>query len=1077
MERRKKDHVVFMKRKECTLFIVLFLFFACGGPSLPEEVEKFYSDLPEHIDFNIHVKPILSDKCFACHGPDKAKIKGGLQLHDEEKALAELTGSEGKFAIKAGNLNRSEVFHRIISTEANKMMPPPEFKVVLTDYEKAVLVKWIEDGAEYKKHWAFIKPRIAHPSKSKSKAFSNNDIDEFIVKKHDEFQLEMSKPADKELLLRRLSFDLTGLPPSLDEIQAFLNDPSEKAYENQVDRLLGSKHFGEKFASDWADVARYSDTYGYQVDRYRDMSPWRDWVIEAFNNNMPYDKFITWQLAGDLLDNPTKEQIIATGFNRLHPLNMEDGIIGEEYRVESVSDRVAVLGDGILGLTLSCAKCHDHKYDPISQKEYYELYGFFNNINETGQISWDKATPPPVISLPTKRQSELIQNFEDQLRVRKQELIDISEDEKDDISAWIKKSNIKEIEKEKPTDGLVGYYPLEGELVNTINLRQKPRMNREFSAHEVPSFVLGYKGKGILLDGDAWLDCKEVGIFKRSNEFSIGLWVFIPKETSEGVIFHKNKGTTLHSFRGYHLYLKENKLEWAMARTYPENAIIEISEKEIPKEEWVQLMVTYDGSSTAEGCKIYVNGDVVKTQIIKDNLTKDIIFDNLEDIIYAEPLEPNLKVGARWRGIGLKQSIIDEVLVYNRALTAVEIALLVKNKEYDFSDESLREYYLSKHSSKYKASKYELASLRAAYVDSMENVKEMMVMKEMEVPRKTFVLNRGVYDDYGEEVFPNTPKSVLEMLDGMPRTRLGLAQWVVHEDNPLTARVAVNRYWQNFFGRGLVKTAQDFGNQGELPSHPELLDWLALNFMENDWNVKAILKLIVMSSTYRQSSFASTELLEFDPENKWLARGPSMRLSSEMIRDNALSASGLINKKIGGESVYPYQPEGLWAMNFDPYPQDSGDKLYRRSLYTMWRRSNPNPTLSIFDQPDRNLCTVKRQKTNTPLQALVLLNDPTYLEATKVIGEKMTRFGNFKEGIIEAFKLLTGRSPKNKEVSLLLELAEKEYQSTKSNPEQAAGWLSAGQYQIDPALDKFKIMANTVVASVILNSDATIMKR
>lgn len=1070
------------------LYAGILLLAACQ-PDLPPTVQSFYQELPKELDFNIHVKPILSDKCYACHGPDKGKIKAGLQLHTAATAYANLAEHPDKKAIVPHRLNQSEMYHRIVSEETETLMPPPEFNVPLTDYEKAVLVKWIENGAEYRPHWAFIKPEKPTVPAVKNKAFIQNPIDNFILEKLAALDWQPSPQAEKELLLRRLSFDLTGLPPTMEEINTFLQDNSENAYEKQVDRLLNSVHYGEKIATDWMDVARYADTYGYQVDRYRDMSPWRDWVIESFNDNRPYDEFLTWQLAGDLLPNATKEQILATGFNRLHPMNMEDGIIGEEYRVEHVSDRVAVMGDGILGLTLSCAKCHDHKYDPISQKEYFQFYSFFNTISETGQVSWDKGTPPPTLQLPTKQQEKALVDLTQLVKEKEEKLTTIAQEEQTAIAQWIKNGRYQKLKNTIPQKGLVAKYPLENKLINTLNPRQRPKMDRFASPKEVPNFTGGHQGKGLLLDGDAWLECKDVGIFRRSDAFSIGLWIKIPAATKEGVIFHKNKGTTLHSYRGYHLYLKDNKLEWAMARTYPENAIILNSIKEIPKGKWIHLMVTYDGSSRAVGTSIFVDGEKVKTQILKDNLTRDIVFDYLEDIIYPEPLEPSLKIGGRWRGIGVKNTVVDDILVYNRTLTPLEvlqigqaekvklIATTEPSKLNDAQKEPLQSYYLSNISKKYQSTQKQLKQVRTILVDSMEMIQEVMVMQEMEEPRKSYLLERGVYDNYGEEVFPNTPTSVGEMPDNLPKNRLGLAQWIVDKNNPLTARVAVNRYWQNYFGRGLVKTAQDFGNQGALPSHPALLDWLSVKFMESGWDVKALQKLIVLSATYRQSSLTSPELLEKDKENVWLARGPSVRLTSEMIRDNALFASGLINKKVGGESVYPYQPEGLWAMNFDPYPQDTGDKLYRRSLYTMWRRTIPNPTLSTFDQPDRNLCTVKRQKTNTPLQALVLLNDPTFVETAKVIGENMARVEDLEKSITLTYIQLTGKKPSQQELDVLLATQQKEYEVFKANPQKSKGWLSAGEYKIDPSLDKDLIAANAIVASVIMNGDAAITKR
>lgn len=1068
------------------LLSLLMAQMACST-DLPQPIAIATKELPKEIDFNLHVKPILSDKCYACHGPDKANQKAGLRLDEAAAAFAELSESPGKFAIVPKNLRGSEVFHRILSDSPELKMPPAEFKVELSNYEKAMLIRWIKEGAEYKPHWAFTKPEQPDLPRLKSKEQLTNPIDQFVRKKLETLGLEPSPSADKALLLRRLSFDLTGLPPSIEELETFLADESVNAYEKQVDRLLASVHYGEKIATDWMDLARYSDTYGYQVDRYRDMSPWRDWVIKSFNENMPYDKFLTWQLAGDLLPNATREQKLATGFNRLHPQNMEDGIVGEEFRVENVSDRVAVLGDGLMGLTLSCAKCHDHKYDPISQKEYFELYSFFNTINETGQISWDKGTPVPTLLLPTEQQENWLTEQDALINRKASELEQVSKSEQAAIAQWIQREQYRQLPNRYPRKGLIGHYPLDrSPITNAVNPRQHATLEREFSKRESLQFVVGQRDQGLQTDGDAWLNLQDVGVFRRNDAFSVGLWVYLPKELKEGVIFHKNKGTTLHSYRGFHLYLRDNKLEWVMARTLPENAIIEHTLADVPKDQWVQLMVTYDGSSKAAGTRLYLNGKELHTKVIHDNLYKDIIFNKLVDIIYPKPIEPNIKVAGRWRGKGLKNAKIDEILVYDRELTALEIQQIVG--QYQLADvpatnlhtaqqQILTQYYLQHHSSTYQSTFNELMRLRTAYADSMEKVQEVMVMEEMEKPRSTFILNRGVYDDYGAEVFPNTPVSVFAMPEDLPRNRLGLAQWLTHPDHPLTARVAVNRYWQNYFGRGLVKTAEDFGNQGELPTHPELLDWLAVNFMESGWDVKALQRLIVTSETYKQNSYTSPELLAEDKENIWLARGPSIRLTSEMMRDNALVASGLFNPKVGGESVRPYQPDGLWKMNFDAYVQDTGDKLYRRSFYTIWRRTIPNPTLATFDQPERQACTVRRQKTNTPLQALVLLNDPTFVEAARVIGETMARQSSPEKAIVEAFTKLTGRAPNTRELQTLLELQAKEYAVFLENPEKTKGWLETGAYPIDPKLDPNKIAANAVVASVILNGDATITKR
>ncbi len=1067
------------------IFVLLGLLTACTSP-LPEDVAEAFQQLPDQLDFNVDVKPIISDKCFACHGPDRAQIKGGLQLHEAAVAFAPLPNSPGKVALSPGSTAKSEVYHRIISTDPEYLMPTPASNLALTAREKAVLIKWIEQGAKYEPHWAFQKPERQDAPDAAWPAV--NDIDNFVFGKLVEKGLEPSQEANKELLLRRVSLDLTGLPPTLQEIDAFLADTSPDAYEKQVDRLLDSPHYGERMATDWMDLARFADTHGYTVDRYRDMSPWRDWVIDAFNENMGYDDFITWQLAGDLLPDATKEQILATGFNRLHPQNQEGGIVDEEFRVEYVADRTALFGQGFMGLTFSCARCHDHKFDPVSQKEFYELFSFFNNVNETGQISWDNATPVPTLMLPTEEQQSIITYLEEAVEKQEKELNLIETSEREAADSWINGGHYQELTAGKPTKGLIGAFPLDGALDNGA-ANSSGHMERMFSSSELPNFQKGKEGQGLLLDGDAWLDLEHVGVFKRNNAFSVGLWVKLPEELDEGVIFHKNDGSRLYSFKGYSLYLIDDRLELMLAHTWPENAIIRRTQTPVPRNKWIHLLATYDGSSSAEGLKLYMDGQPVATEILNNNLYKDIVFGYTEDMDQPGKHEPGLQIGARWRGKGIGGAFVDDILVYNRELSAIEVMQIanpdalrsIVNKPSNALSaedrEQLTDHFVAHHSSAYRTQLAQVARARRPLVDSMEQIKEIMVMKEMPRPRQAFVLERGGYENYGEEVFPSTPESILPWNESLNKNRLGLAQWLLDPDHPLTARVAVNRFWQSYFGQGLVKTTEDFGNQGALPSHPRLLDWLATEFINSGWDVKYLQKLIVMSSTYRQNSVGTPELREQDPDNVWLARGPSMRLSSEMVRDNALAASGLINTTIGGRSVRPYQPDGLWNMNGGRYVQDSGEDLYRRSLYVFWKRTVPHPTLQTFDQPERTECTVRRQKTNTPLQALALLNDPTYVEASKAVGEQISRKKDVTAGISEAFRRLTGRKPANDELTLLVQLQEEEYGKFKSDPAKGNGWLEVGEYAIDPKLDRAELAANAVVANVILNSDACITKR
>ncbi len=1070
--------------------VFVFSFISCG-PSIPSEVESVYSTaLPKKLDFNQDVKPILSDKCFLCHGPDKAKIYGGLQLHTAETAYAELPDNPGKVAIKPGSLKNSELIYRILSEDHKTVMPTPESNLKLSNYEKAVLIKWIEDGAEYKKHWAFERPSNPEIPKVENNNLVNNPIDNFIVAKLKQKGLTPSETTEKEILLRRASIDLIGLPPTEEELDVFLNDMSENAFEKQIDRLLASPHYGEQRTLDWMDVARYADTHGYSNDRYRDTSPWRDWVIKSFNENMPYDKFVTWQLAGDMFENATTEQKLATTFNRLHPQNLEGGIIDEEFRSEYVADRTATVSQGLLGLSYACAKCHDHKYDPISQKDYYELYSFFNNVDETGLIPWDLATPVPAMLLPTEEQKEVLAYLENLVADSEKEVEKTIANEKDKAEKWIASKAYKTITTSKKPKGLVAEFNFDQQSFRNSaggNGRNNIRMRQQFVDNQPKNFENRANGKALSLDGDTWLDLDKIGVFKRNEPFSIGIKVFVPEKLDEGVIFHKMQGPELHSFRGYHLKIKNNKLEALLAHVYPDNSIVVTSIKEIPKETWVQLTLTYDGSSKAKGVSIYMDGEKLATETQFDNLYKDIIFNNMTNYIYKGKVEPGLRVGAIWRGKGLRNGLVDDLLVFNRELTAIEVLQITdKEKLNTFladatitptKKEALQAYYIANKSSKYTKAYKELTLKRRAYVDSIEPVKQIMVMKESKEPRQAYVLDRGEYDQYKEKVYPNVPERIFPINDSLPKNRLGLAAWITDKNNPLTARVTVNRYWQNLFGRGLVKTSEDFGNQGEIPSHPKLLDWLAIQFLESNWDVKALHKTIMLSKTYQQSSIVSEKLKKIDNENKWLARGPSVRLSGEMLRDNALYASGLLNKKVGGKSVKPYQPAGLWKVNGDTYVQDGEEGLYRRSMYTIWKRTVPNPTIATFDAPTRDLCISRRQKTNTPLQALVVLNDPTYIEASRVIGKQISEADSTKQGISKAFRRLTGRTISEKELNLLSKLQETEYNKFKKNITKTKGWLNTGAFKINDKDDKALIAANAVVASTIMNTDAAITKR
>jgi hypothetical protein len=1062
----------------------LLLWFSACQPELPPEVQAEMANLPSDLDYNLHVKPILSDKCFACHGPDKAKQKAGLRLDLAKAAYAVLPESPGKVAIKKNNLRRSEVFHRIISKDPEYLMPTPGSHLSLSAREKAVLVKWIQNGAQYQPHWAFVAPKKPKVPIVGNKNWPQNPIDHFVLQKLETEKLQPAPEAPRDILLRRVALDLTGLPPTPAEIEAFVKDKSPNAYEKQVDRLLKSPHYGEKMTVDWLDLARFADSHGYTVDRLRDMSPYRDWVIEAFNQNQPYDQFVKWQLAGDMLPGATKPQIIASAFNRNHPQNLEGGIIEEEFQSEYVVDRTNTFGEAFLGLSLGCAKCHDHKYDPLSQKDYYRVYAFFNNVKEAGQISWDGALPTPTLLLPTKKQEKILKFLQESIQKQENQLAELKKQSRSDFEKWLKTGQYQELAKQViPKAGLQAFYDFEQKnLKNRQRTIQEGVMKRESGGEGgLPQFITTEQGQALKLDGDVYLDLKEVGVFRKSEPFSIGIKVKIPKDLKEGVIFHKCIAERLYNFRGFHLYLKNDRLEINMARTAPSNAITRLSKQAVPRERWIHFCMTYDGSSKAKGFNLYQDGQLMEMETTMDQLTKDIL-------LLADP-QPGLQIGAWWRGWGMKNALVDDIAVYNRELGGFEVQVLAQTQQWQnlvkktpiqwssAERQTLQDYYERVVSPSLQVAQADLKKARAALSDSIDQVEELMVMQEMKKPKATFVLQRGSYDQPSERVYPGTPADILPFFKKLPQNRLGLAEWLFLPENPLTARVRVNRLWQNFFGTGLVKTSEDFGNQGELPSHLALLDYLAVHFRESGWDTKALNKMIVMSATYRQDSRGDKKILRQDPENRLLARGPSSRLSAEMLRDNALTASGLLKRDIGGRSILPYQPPGLWEINSANYVPDTGSTLYRRSLYVLVKRSAPNPTLSTFDAGIRSYCLSRRQKTNTPLQALVTLNDPTFLECSKVLGEKMCREKALRQAIAGTYQKLCGRKASAAELNLLEALQRAQLQKFQQFPSKAKGWLEAGWYKIDPGLDPATLAANTVVANTILNSDAALTKR
>ncbi len=811
------------------------------------------------LSFNRDIRPILSDNCFTCHGPDKPARKGDRRLDTPEGATADVDGVR---AIVPGDLAKSELIARIVSQDRDEVMPPPKSEKKLKPEQVALLKQWIEQGAKYEPHWAFIPPqRPTVPEMAGKKG--RNPIDAFILSRLEKDGLRPSPEADRATLIRRATYDLTGLPPTPAEIDLFLADSAPGAYERLVDRLLASPRYGEKMAVHWLDLSRYADTHGYHLDSGRDMWKWREWVIAAFNRNQRFDEFVLWQIAGDLLPNATTEQKLATGFSRNSMINFEGGAIAEEYLAAYVKDRTSTVGTVFLGLTVACAECHDHKFDPITQREFYQLFSYFNAVPEKG-LDGREGNAAPLLSLATPEQNARLAALRKKITVAGKALADLTQQAKAGRTEW----------------------------------EQAPGANAAIS-------------------------------------------------------------------------------------------------------------------------EILAKPEAARTEKEKAEVTKRF----------------------------------DEFVV-----------------------------------AKLRGPTDALAKLRANLKAEEAKVPTVMVMEQMATPRETRVLVRGQYDHPGDLVAPGTPASLPPLPKDAPPNRLGLARWLIEPQHPLMARVTVNRFWKNIMGTGIVKTLNDFGSQGEWPSHPELIDWLATEFTGSGWDVKHLVKLIVTSSTYRQSAKVTPELKERDPYNRLYARGPRFRLSAEEIRDTALAVSSLLNPKIGGPSVSPYQPDGLWeelSSRVDSkkwtaqfYEQSHGEDLYRRSIYTFWKRTCPPPQLQTFDAPDRETCTVNRERTNTPLQALVLLNDPTYVEASRMLAERMMTQGGATpaERVRFAFRLATARNASDKEVAMLVELFEKQKSRYKPQRDEALKLLANGEHPRSEKLDPIELAAWTNVASTILNLDETVTK-
>ncbi len=1025
------------------------------------------------VDFCFQVRPILADRCFKCHGPDEKARKGKLRLDLKENAYAVRDAARKESAVVPFHPERSQLCWRISATNEDDRMPPVASNLSLTAEEKAVLKRWVEQGAEYKPHWAFSPVAKVPVPRVTTGSLERNPIDAFVEARLAREGLRPAPEASRETLIRRLSFDLRGLPPSLDEIDSFVSDTSPDAYEHLVDRLLASPAYGEQQAALWLDLARFADTYGYQNDVERDISPWRDWVIRVFNDNLPYDQFVTWQIAGDLLPSPTRDQALATAFNRLHRQTNEGGSVEEEFRAEYVADRVATTGTTFLGLTLGCARCHDHKYDPIGQKEFYRVAAFFNNIDESGLYShFTHATPSPTLLLypagVEAKHNELLAKIRDQETT----LAKLSRSAQADFDKWLA-SSPRMFDKPQPSAAFSFETVAKNSTPDAVNT------NRSAILVDNPVPDEGKIGHALKFSGDNSVICKNAGVFNRTTPFTFSLWLKPTEKQERAVIFHRSRAWTDSGSRGYELVLEDGRPTFSLIHFWPGNAIKVRVRSALPLNQWSHLTITYDGSSRASGVSLYLAGELLPVEIVRDHLFKDILHREQWGDMEVNQIE--LTLAGRFRDSGFKNGVIDEFQVFDRCLSAWEVKQVAGTATGAPDFATLFTWYLQHVDAPYRAATAELKSLREAENNLIDDVPEIAVMSEMSPRRPTYLLKRGAYDARGEQVDPGVPERIFAFSDKLPRNRLGLAHWLVDQRNPLTARVEVNRVWRSHFGRGLVETEEDFGTQGRLPEYPQLLDWLAGQFMEHGWNVKGLHKRVVMSATYRQSSHADAELLAKDPDNHLLARGPQHRLRAEEIRDNALAVSGLLTSRLGGPSVRPYQPAGVWeeAGTGKHYAQDKGESLYRRSLYTFWRRTAPPPSMRIFDAPSREVCTARRETTTTPLQALVLLNDPQFVEAGRVLAEQLLRTcgGDVEACVSRGFREATGRQPTAAELAVLSRLYHEQLQIFESDPAAAQSYLNTGEHPRDASLPVPQLAATAVVASALMNLDEFVILR
>jgi len=1031
------------------------------------------------VQFSRDVRPIFAENCFACHGPDNNARKANLRL-DTKEGLFEQTPKRGP-AVVAGQPEKSELWKRIITTDPDDVMPPPKSHKTLTPEQKEKLKQWILAGAPWQGHWAYIKPE--HPSipAVQTPGFTiRNPIDAFVLAKLQSKGLKPAPEADRRTLARRLSLDLTGLPPKPETVEAFVNDRSSDYYKKFVRKLMASPAWGEHRSRYWLDAARYADTHGLHFDNYREMWPYRDWVIKAFNRNQPFDRFVIEQLAGDLLPDPTQDQEIATGFQRCNMTTNEGGTIDEENEANYANDRVTTLGWVFLGSTINCSACHDHKFDPFTMKDFYSLAAYFRNTVQPAKDDNVKDSQPSILVPQTSEDAARWTALPGEIATAKSKVDQRQAEAGPDFAKWLAATAPGDLARDVPNANLVVHLPLNEIRTNEVATAVGSVKSIALAAN--PEWTPGELGPALVLNTNAALNLGDQGGFEKDQAFSFGAWVRVNSTEDDTAIIARMD--TDNAFRGWNLYQQRKRLSVHLINTWPSDALKVATDKDVIKEKtWQHFFVTYDGSGRAAGVKIYVNGEVVASKTENNDLNGSIRT--------AVPL----RIGQRERGYVFQGGQVQDFRLYDRKLEDGEINKLAKfvrlqsflklaeSERTKEQSEAIFDYWLKSLDAAYAERARHVAALKVEQ-DAIRNrnpVTHIQREKTNSMPMAN-ILFRGQYDKPKDKVGAATPAVLHSMVAGAPTNRLGLAQWLVAPENPLTARVTVNRFWQEIFGVGLMKATEDFGTTSEAPSNQELLDWLALEFQENGWDVKHLFELIVTSSAYRQSAEVIPEKLERDPQNRFISRGPRFRMDAEMVRDYALAVSGLLVEKVGGASVKPYQPDGIWeavAMpesNTKKYRRDSGDALYRRSLYTFWKRAAPPATMDIFNAPSREVCSVRRERTNTPLQALATLNDPQFVEAARRLAELALARPRDEDAIDEMAQRLLCRSLTTEEKAIVRQTLDEMKAFYEQQPEAAKEFIRVGESKPSDNLPAPRLAAMTMVANQLMNLDETLNK-